>query len=40
MKKVPEEPKIAKILSWTELGHVKEYFRLVGKNFGLSGLLK
>jgi len=35
---VPEVPKIAKILSWTELGHVKEYFGLVGLKNGLLGL--
>ena len=35
---VSKVPKITKILSWTELGHVKEYYGLVGSNFGLSGL--
>lgn len=38
--KCQERYKIAKTLMWTELGHIKEYFRLVGSKFGLSGLVK
>ena len=37
---MPERCKIAKTLLGTELGHIKEYYGLVGSKFGLSGLFK
>jgi len=40
VKDVPEMSKVVKILVWTELGHVKEYYGLVGSKYGLSGLFK
>ena len=40
MKDVSEVPKTDKTLSWTELGHIKEDYGLVGSKFGLSGLAK